>query len=430
MPKGKKKYKSGGLLRQKQESNFISEEESIAEESSVLSNVSELHLDSDDDTLVEAEDDAIITDDFEDRLKDAIEGTTQKSAKGRTTSLEIIRKSLSSKYMFDFVIDRQLTMCDVAERSLKRGKGEEQVLGALIAALICVQLGSNEESEMAFQSLQPILLALLSDPTVSSQVRSQCASTLGLCCFVSCSGAEVIQSTMDSLHSVFSASFFKGNGVAPSHRPEICSLHSSALLSWSLLLTVLSPPYIMDLVKTHLRKLPQLLESVDVDLRIAAGETLAIFYELARQCRVDLEDYDVDILCDKLRMLATDSQKFRAKKDRRQQRSSFRDILRAIEVQEPLDIRIKMGKELLYIESWCHKRQYDAFCQVLGSGMNLHLKQNELLRDIFDLGEPLNDDGSFFKSSKLQRHSAHIAAFKARTKTMSKLRDKRADVVC
>lgn len=35
----------------------------------------------------------------------------------------------------------------------------------------------------------------------------------------------------------------------------------------------------------HLRKLPQLLESVDVDLRIAAGETLAVFYELGRQCR-------------------------------------------------------------------------------------------------------------------------------------------------
>lgn len=61
---------------------------------------------------------------------------------------------------------------------------------------------------------------------------------------------QVIQSTMDSLHSVFSGSFLKGNGVVPTVKPEISSLHSSALLAWSLLLTVLSPPYIMDLVKT------------------------------------------------------------------------------------------------------------------------------------------------------------------------------------
>lgn len=47
----------------------------------------------------------------------------------------------------------------------------------------------------------------------------------------------------------------------------------------------------------------------------------------------DFEGYDIDGLCDKLRLLATDSQKFRAKKDRRQQRSSFRDILKAIEVK-------------------------------------------------------------------------------------------------
>lgn len=58
---------------------------------------------------------------------------------------------------------------------------------------------------------------------------------------------QVIQSTMDSLYSVFSGSLLKGNGVAPSLRPEISSLHSSALQGWSLLLTVLSPPYIMAL---------------------------------------------------------------------------------------------------------------------------------------------------------------------------------------
>ncbi|GFR09761.1 interferon-related developmental regulator 2 [Trichonephila clavata] len=430
MPKGKKKSKSGWPLRHKQDQYLASEEESLADNSSVVSNLSELRLDSDDDTVIEADDEVIAVDDFEDKLKEAIEGLLQKSAKARIASLEVIRKSLCSKFMCSFIHGRWFSLCDAVERSLKRGKGEEQVLGAVVAALLCTQLGSLEDCEKAFQHLQPTLLVLLLDSTVQPLVRAQCATSLGLCCFVVGSSSEVIQSTMDSLYSVFSGSLQKGNGVLPTHKPEISSLHSSALLGWNLLLTMLPPPFIMALANKQLKKIPELLDSTDVDLRIAAGETLAVFYEIGRQCREDFEVDDVESLCDKLRSLSTDSQKFRAKKDRRQQRSSFRDILRTVEDEEQLDIRIKLGKEILYIDNWCHKRQYDAFCQILGSGMNLHLKQNELLRDIFQLGGPIMEDGTIVKNSKLQRHSAHLAANKARTKNLSKLRDKRADVVC
>lgn len=90
----------------------------------------------------------------------------------------------------------------------------------------------------------------------------------------------------------------------------------------------------------------QLLDSTDVDVRIGAGEAIALIYEGARQFDEDF-GFDtsseggeaigptldqVDELCLKLKQLATDSNKYRAKKDRKQQRSSFRDILRGIEV--------------------------------------------------------------------------------------------------
>lgn len=89
-----------------------------------------------------------------------------------------------------------------------------------------------------------------------------------------------------------------------------------------------------------------------MDLRIGAGEAIALIYEGARQYDenfgYDTSTYDedgdsddgrtarpndeMDELCDKLHQLATDSHKYRAKKDRKQQRSSFRDIFRAVEV--------------------------------------------------------------------------------------------------
>ena len=50
----------------------------------------------------------------------------------------------------------------------------------------------------------------------------------------------------------------------------------------------------------------------------------------------DFEGGDIDELCEFLKKLATESAKRIAKKDRRQQRSTFRDVLRSIEVRNLL----------------------------------------------------------------------------------------------
>jgi len=74
-----------------------------------------------------------------------------------------------------------------------------------------------------------------------------------------------------------------------------------------------------------------LLETSDLNVRIAAGESLALMYEMARDFNKDFIG-DSNGLCDLLRDLATDGTKHKAKKDLRQQRSSFRDILKTVEV--------------------------------------------------------------------------------------------------
>ena len=79
------------------------------------------------------------------------------------------------------------------------------------------------------------------------------------------------------------------------------------------------------------RKIIKLMQQDDVNLRIAAGEVFALICELGREKIEDFEPRQFGVL-DILKDLATDGTKHRAKKDRRQQRSSFRDILRTIEV--------------------------------------------------------------------------------------------------
>jgi hypothetical protein len=73
------------------------------------------------------------------------------------------------------------------------------------------------------------------------------------------------------------------------------------------------------------------------------------------------------------------------------------------------------------------RTQYDAFCHALGTGMNIHLQENDLLRDVFGLGPPLPDTSvPHTRASKTERHMVHDAAFKARTKNRAKLRDKKS----
>ncbi|KAF7487537.1 Hypothetical predicted protein [Marmota monax] len=155
-------------------------------------------------------------------------------------------------------------------------------------------------------------------------------------------------------------------------------------------------------------------------------------YVAAADVQEDFIYEDMEALCGTLRTLATDSNKYRAKADRRRQRSTFRAVLNFVEGSECEEETIRFGLEVLYVDSWARHRIYAAFKDVLGSGMHHHLQNNELLRDIFGLGPVLVLDATALKACKISRFEKHLynaAAFKARTKARSRVRDKRADIL-
>lgn len=95
------------------------------------------------------------------------------------------------------------------------------------------------------------------------------------------------------------------------------------------------------------------------------------------------------------------------------------------------DIQIRFGKETLLIDTWSESIQYDELCEIIGPGITTHLIENEFIRDIFQLGLKMMQanisSSNKLKQSKLERHLMNAAAFKARTLTMKKSRDKRCD---
>ncbi|XP_033320019.1 interferon-related developmental regulator 1-like [Bombus vosnesenskii] len=371
---------------------------------------------------------------FEEKLKEAIDGLTQKSAKGRTICFKGMEKIFAIKYIPDFVEDRKMTITDSVERGLKKGRGEEQSTAARLSTLLCVQLGAFESAEVVCRDLKSTLTLIVSDTTASTQARSECCWALSMNQFLSGNDATATMEIVQLLSTIFSGSYLKGNGAIATISVEVAALHSAAISAWTLLLTVMPPADIYNLLASNrtnsympsLNRLCELLESPHLDVRLSAGEALAVIFELGRDFSCDYEqDWSLDLI-EVLKELATDSNKYRAKKDRKQQRANFRDILRYIDEDIVPEMHVKFGQEILYLEGWCARTQYNACCRLLGPGINIHLAENQLLREIFHLGNkvlpiPLNQ-----KTSKLERTLMNAAAFKARTIQRNKNRDKRS----
>lgn len=425
MAKNKKKYNSkpGGGAKAVVENSDSDDEGSVLNDgASVVSEASTVQGEAE-----EGVDETSQLEQFEGKVKDAIELATQKSAAGRVKALDAICTGFLKRYCPDFVENQQMTICDLVERSLKKGKGGEVEVAARLSILLGLQLADPEE---VYKQLKALLTQMVSDKTASPVARAAVATSLAGLCFLGGGEMAEVVSIMTVLEGVFSSSYTKPEWALPSFPPEMSALHSACLSAWSLLLTLQSSGEVYRLANTTISKLEGLLLSNDVDLRITAGEAIALILEFAYDYDEEFELEGLPALTESLKQLATDSNKSRSKKDRKEQRSSFRDILRGVEEGDPPSEKVKFGQEVLYLDCWYKKVQYDWFCKALGSGMNLHLSSNYMLREVFELGAPLPafDAATSHRPSKTERNAANQLAFKARTQVRNKNRDKRSAV--
>jgi hypothetical protein len=349
-------------------------------------------------------------------------------------------RAFGKKFVPEFVDNRKITIQDIIERSLKKGKGSEQIAAANLATSLCIQLRGDADD--LYREIKPILITLMTDKSASVLARISAATSLGNLCFLAAPAIVEVEAVMVVLEQTFTS--------PSSHSGDTLSLCTAALSAWTLLATVLPMSRVHDLLVKHAELFGKLLDAPDVDLRIATGEAIAVLYEFLSESEEndsDEEDSNVgdnrskeelervvtaiDNLVPHLKELATDSQKSRSKKDRKEQKASFRDILRTVEEGDGYYEKVAINKrEKLEIESWAMKKQYEMVCKALSSGTNLHLTENELLRGVFEMGDPILGLASVQSNvTKHQRQLANQQAFKWRTQTRGKNRDKRSAVI-
>uniref|UniRef100_A0A1I7YJI3 IFRD domain-containing protein n=1 Tax=Steinernema glaseri TaxID=37863 RepID=A0A1I7YJI3_9BILA len=336
------------------------------------------HLTLDDDmTSVIGEEENLEEDDAfgdspRDRLEEFLDNASHKNPAIRTAAVKNIQLLLSKYYMYETLDKWKTSVVELIEKNMKKSEAEA-VLMSTLAALLSIQMGMDIGTSL--DQVLTMMRQMCADPSQPEIVRANCASALGICVYLSSEQQPQIEDTIQMLKTVWSS--IKANTSSS-------TLFNVAMSSWSLLAERSSN--VRSAVNEH-TKIVSYLDSPSLDVRVSAGESLGCIYEIAVN-NID-SDYTFpshDHIVEKLGELATDSVKYRAKRDRRIQRFTFRQIRDFLRGGEAPTVTIKFGNEVLEIVALQEKLIYDMCCKFLHGGMNSHLKSNELIRDVFDLG--------------------------------------------
>lgn len=214
---------------------------------------------------------------YEEKLMQAIENASEKSQQTRTQALQVMTEIFMHHCMYDFVDERRATIMDIIEKSLKRGKGQEQALAAKLAAILLIQLQGDAD---VVKTLSPILQTTISDPSASINARAISCQSLALLQFLGGEddvGDNILMCQL--FEGIFAGSYLKKDNAPSSATIEEATLHAAALTAWALLLTLIPSGDIVSLIQTKemlglgaFQNLMGMLQSQHLEVRMTAGK--------------------------------------------------------------------------------------------------------------------------------------------------------------
>lgn len=354
----------------------------------------------------------------------------------RLKALSELVTAFEGNMLLPFIENKCITILDEYITSLKKGKGSptEACLAARAIGLLSVTVGTGSTaSEIMEQSLPHLERALLSG---SDALKISVLDCLAITTFVGANNWEETEKSMKIMWDVIQSK--SGTKV---YKPSPAVL-ASALSAWSLLLTTIGSWRIdLDSWTEPISCLYNLLEHDDRGVRVAAGEALAITFEIVIADKLSSETRDLDdsdpehsrpkwfkqLLSLKAKIInqvtflsmEAGGKSTADKKNLNNQRDLFQKIYKYFVHNEcpETSLKISKGHGLLITSTWSQLIQLSLFKRFLASGFLKHAQENELLHDIFDL-TPDRTDYLSAREKRVSRSSED----KGRTQERNKYR--------
>ncbi|KAG0182078.1 Interferon- developmental regulator 2 [Apophysomyces sp. BC1021] len=380
-------------------------------------------------------------------MNQAIDDLATNRTSIREEALTSLITSLLRHYAAEALEPRNEELLLLLRRSLcKGGSQKESCLAAEAIALAFVNHGdmSVGEEEDLYQIILPALKSTLSHSN-DIWIKTNCLQTMALVTFIAASDIDS-QLVRNYLYDLIET---EGEGLdmddmAPQ---DVDQFLCAALRAYGLLfISSFSEGIInFDLVWEEIEKVmplyEMLLESSDKDVRVAAGENIAVMFEIVRICtelEEDEEDFDEDAeqrpeydnmdgLIHTLRQLSVDSSRRHNKNDRAEQKSVFRDVIKSVEEGVKPVEELKIGGRVITFRGWSKILVLNAFRRSIGQGLQLHFKTNDLFRQIFHFsarfsgqnGSDDDDDSHYLDGlSKVDKHYVYEERQKTRSKQL------------
>ncbi|CAJ0929038.1 unnamed protein product, partial [Mesorhabditis belari] len=351
-----------------------------------------------------------------DTLSEHVDNATHKNIGIRTAALKHLLFGLTSRFLRDFIAKWRTTLIDIATKGLRK-TDEEVLLCASLLTLVSLQAGNDVSGDIEDALAQ--LRVIVANPAKSEAIRAHCALCLALATFV---GTDSEESTIQAVRTLRQA-WAGTKSTTTSWR-----LFDIALSGWALLLQNCASEAFSSAVAEQ-PKIVSYLEANSMEIRVVAGEVLSFLYEFVDEYQEGFRFPNHNHLIEILGGLLSDSTKSKAKRDKRIQKFTLRQVYSFINGGEFPSLKIKFStQESLELNSCSSKLLYDLCTDLLRGGMMQQLKENEFLRELFELGPPAPPVTSDERISKAHRMAVHDAASKVRNQQRGKQRDKRMNI--
>jgi hypothetical protein len=263
---------------------------------------------------------------------------------------------------------------------------------AKLIMLFSLWLGADEDA--FFETFDSLLQKLITTVDVDENIRVVALSTLAFCSFIN--SVESRERILTLCEDIICESNNDGNDTL---------LCFTAIKSWILLASIIPIDIVIDSSKDRIfDAVNLLLDSDDIDVKIAAGTLLAFLYELVDDNDLCPEGSDMQTiglqLCEDpnvvsqtlalIQRVSKENSKRFSKKDRKDTRLAFRDIEAYIFNGEKPEDSIRMQGCVLEVETFAKICLLEQLKAVLGDGFPASPKNFPIVQEILEI-KNLND---------------------------------------
>ncbi|XP_071702973.1 uncharacterized protein [Rutidosis leptorrhynchoides] len=372
-----------------------------------------------------------VQDDKESLLDQNLDALFEKRGETREKALVAIIEAFNISLPYEFVSKKFATMLHQCLNCIKKGSAKEIALASHVIGLLALITGSGKKAKEILEDADSPISEALKSSSDSSKITSL-LECLAVITFVGANEPEETNKYMQIIWQVLHAKLGP-NVFTTKLSPQVITAMVSAS---SFLLTTMdgrtldsknwigSISYFSTLIRWN-----------DRSMRIAAGEALALIFEIGNLEKVSVrQGYNVkDVMqiqglkgeiLNQVRFLSVEAAgKGSAKKDLNNQRNTFRDVLEYIENGYSPETSLKIGGDSFTTKTWSQLIQLNFLKSFLRGGFVKHMQDNEFLHKVFDF-TPKKKQGHASETEKKKNKSQKSALNKERTQYLNKQRMK------